>query len=81
LEPAGQSTSPPEAQLSPERLKYAACMRAHGMVNYPDPSPIGNYGVMVQIPKSLHIDQSSPQFAEADKACQPLLKGNGPGGR
>jgi hypothetical protein len=81
LEPAtGQSTSPPGAQLLPEWLKYAACMRAHGIANYPDPKPIGNYGVTVQIPKSLHIDQSSPQFLAADKACQALLKGNGPGG-
>ena len=76
----GQSTPPPGAQLLPEWLKYAACMRAHGIVNYPDPKPIGNYGVMVQIPKSLQIDQSSPQFLAANKACQPLLKGNAPGG-
>jgi len=76
----GQGTSPPGAQLLPEWLKFAACMRAHGIVNYPDPKPIGNYGVIVQIPESLHIDQGSPQFLAATKACQPLLKGNGPGG-
>ncbi|MGH9106687.1 MAG: hypothetical protein ACRDZX_12790 [Acidimicrobiales bacterium] len=81
LEPTtGQSTSPPGAQLLGEWLKYAACMRSHGIIDYPDPKPIGNYGVMVQIPKSLHIDQGSPQFLPANKACQPLLKGNGRGG-
>ena len=80
LEPVtGHSTAPPGAQLLPEWLKFAACMRAHGIVDYPDPKPIGNYGVMVQIPKSLHIDQSSPQFLAAGKVCQPLLKGNVPG--
>jgi hypothetical protein len=76
----GQSTSPPGAQLLPEWLKYTACMRAHGIVNYPDPKPIGNYGVIVQIPESLHIDQSSPRFLAANQACRPFLKGNAPGG-
>jgi hypothetical protein len=81
LAPAtGDSISPPGAQLLPEWLKYSACMRDHRIVNFPDPTPIGNYGVIVQIPKSLHIDQSSPQFLTANKACQPLLKGNGPDG-
>jgi hypothetical protein len=46
----------------------------NGIANYPDPKPIGNYGVVVQIPKSLGIDQSSPPFVEATKACRLLLK-------
>ena len=32
------------SQLLPEWLKFTACMRAHGIVNYPDHKPIGNYG-------------------------------------
>ena len=80
LEPkTGHTTSPPGAQLLPEWLKFSACMRAHGIVNFPDPKPIGNYGVVVTIPRSLGIDQNSPQFLAANNACQPLLKGNGPG--
>jgi hypothetical protein len=80
LEPtAGQSTSPPGAQLMPEALKFAACMRAHGIVNFADPKPIGNYGMILTIPRSLGIDQGSPQFLAANKICQPLMNGNGPG--
>ena len=46
-------------------LKFARCMRAHGVPKFPDPDPngltnIGNTGV----------DPNSPQFKSAQQACK-----------
>jgi hypothetical protein len=61
-------------------FKYSACMRNHGVTNFPDPQVIndnGEHGVRIQAvgPKG------SPQFEAARKACQAILpapSGNGP---
>jgi hypothetical protein len=61
-------------------FKYSACMRNHGVTNFPDPQVFnhnGEHGVRIQAvgPKS------SPQFDAANKACQGILpapSGNGP---
>ena len=53
-------------------LKYAECMRTHGIANFPDPV---EHATNVQFgpgPDS-GIDQNSPQFKAANKACQPFL--------
>jgi len=57
-------------------IKYADCMRAHGVPNFPDPSGSG-----VQLSGS-GINTQSPAFASAQSACQKLLPGGigGPGG-
>jgi len=55
-------------------LKYAHCMRLHGILNFPDPTSNGM--------GSLNgIDMNSPQFTSASTACQSLLPnvgGSGP---
>jgi hypothetical protein len=58
-------------------LKMAACMRAHGVPNFPDPivntGPGG--GVSVRITGAGGgIDPSSPAFQSAQKECGPLFK-------
>ena len=61
-------------------FRYSACMRNHGVTNFPDPQVLnhnGEHGVRIQAvgPKS------SPQFEAATKACQGILpapSGNGP---
>ena len=61
-------------------FRYSACMRNHGVTNFPDPQAVnhnGEHGVRIQAvgPKS------SPQFEAATKACQGILpapSGNGP---
>jgi hypothetical protein len=52
-------------------LKYSACMRAHGLTNYPDPSMFGG-GVMIPI-----TDTNSPQYPAAVQACRSLSPGGG----
>jgi hypothetical protein len=57
-----------------DMLKYAECMRSHGITNFPDPFENSN-----QIGFSTTgLDTSSPRFKAANKACQPLMPGGGP---
>lgn len=82
----GGSGKSPTTGGSPSRnpvqaaFRYSACMRNHGVTNFPDPQVInhdGEQGVHIQAvgPKG------SPQFDAADKACRGILptpSGNGP---
>lgn len=56
-------------------IKFADCMRAHGVPNFPDP---GSQGA-VQITPSSGINPRSPAFQSAQSACSKLLPGGGPG--
>lgn len=56
-------------------LKFAACMRAHGILKFPDPVPFGNGGVMLTIRKGSGVDVNSAQFAAASKACGSAFPG------
>ena len=49
-------------------LKNAACMRAHGITNFPDPTIQPNGGSSVSLNG---LDPTSPQFQSASKACGP----------
>jgi hypothetical protein len=65
-----------EFQLS---LKAAACMRANGIPNYPDPTFIGG-SIDHNFDPSLNINPNSPAFLQAAKKCargQPGLVGPG----
>ncbi len=73
LAACGSSTKPLNANASngySQALKFANCMRAHGVPNYPDPSAGGG-------PKISPLPDASqaPAFQSAQKAC-----GQGPGG-
>jgi len=72
LLPNGGTTSPQEqAKQLQEALKYAACIRAHGMPDYPDPKAVSGGGIeMGEAP-------DSPRFKAAEKACGHLLPGEG----
>ena len=57
-------------------LKFAECMRSHGIANFPDP-----FANSHQIGFNLDgtgVDQNSSRFKAAQKTCQPLLPGGGP---
>jgi hypothetical protein len=55
-------------------IKFADCMRAHGVSDFPDPSSGGG----IQLSGS-GINPQSPAFQSAQSACQKLLPGGGPG--
>jgi hypothetical protein len=54
-------------------LNFSKCMRSHGLTNFPDPSTQGG----IQLAGGLN--PSAPGFKSAQKACQHLLPGGGPG--
>jgi hypothetical protein len=65
----GNFTPQQQAQL----LQYAQCMRAHKILNFPDPTSKG-------LGSLNGIDMNSPQFQSASQACQPLLPNQGGSG-
>ena len=66
---AGGSPGSGGSAGSPSAVAYAACMRSHGVPNYPDPSSNGS------LPKgnAQAFGVSSSQFQAARTACQHLL--------
>jgi hypothetical protein len=63
-----------QARMQEQALKFSACMRAHGVPKFPDPT-FSNGGMRVKIEAGSGIDPSSPQFQAAQKACQDLIPG------
>ena len=55
-------------------FKFSACMRAHGLPNFPDPNSQG----AISVGPGSGIDPSSPKFQAAQKACQSVLPNGGP---
>jgi hypothetical protein len=82
----GGSGKSPTSGASPSQnpvqaaFRFSACMRNHGVTNFPDPQVInhdGEHGISIQAvgPKG------SPRFEAARRACQGILpapNGNGP---
>jgi hypothetical protein len=71
---SGSSASP-----GSQAVAYSACMRAHGVPNFPDPqiSTSGNeVKVAVRVTPTI---TGNPQFNSAQQACSKLLPGGGPG--
>jgi hypothetical protein len=50
--------------------KYSACMRSHGIANFPDPVSTGQG---ISIPPMHGVNPQSQQFQSAAKACRSLL--------
>jgi hypothetical protein len=70
LNPAGQGGPTLTAQEQQDYLKAAACMRSHGVTNFPDPTFPGGR-VNLSIPSS--IDTKSRQFTQAAQTCTKLI--------
>jgi hypothetical protein len=59
--------------------KYATCMRAHGVTDFPDPQMVyhdGERGVKLEVGAA---DKGSPAFKAARQACKGILPGPGNG--
>lgn len=73
LAPSTNASPAQRAQLEAQALKFAQCMRSHGVPNFPDPNFSGG-----QLKTKLQgIDPNSPQFKSAQQACQSLAPGGG----
>jgi hypothetical protein len=66
---AGVGSAPSQVQLQQDALKYAACMRAHGEPNFPDPGAGGGFNFQT----GAGVDPSSPAFKAAQATCQKLM--------
>lgn len=74
---------PPQKAMSPaqqaaakaQALKYAECMRAHGISDFPDPNSQG--GIALSPKPGGDLDPNNPRFQAANKACQHDLPGKG----
>jgi hypothetical protein len=49
--------------------RFSACMRSHGVHNFPDPGANGG----LNISPDMGFDPSSPTFKAAERACRSLL--------
>jgi hypothetical protein len=75
----GKANPADQAKAQAQLLKFSACMRSHGLPDFPDPKISGG-GIQMSIGKGL--DPNSPVFQAAQKACQSMMPGpkNGSGG-
>jgi len=73
----GSSSKPSSSARSsqPQGIKYADCMRSHGVPNFPDPTTSGGG---INIKKSSGINPASPAFELAQATCVALRPGGGP---
>jgi hypothetical protein len=70
---SGSSGGGPPKNFIPDAYKYSACMRDHGVSDFPDPV-VSHSGNGTQV--SIHVSQadgSSPQFKSAQQACRSIL--------
>jgi hypothetical protein len=56
--------------------RFSACMRSHGVPNFPDPQPSGG-GVSLTIDSHNGLNPDAPQFKAASKSCEKLLPNDG----
>jgi len=76
----GGSKPPSSGAAGPQNLasaayKYAACMRAHGVSNFPDPVVVqhgGETGIRQMLPAAA---AAAPAFQGAQKACAGMMPG------
>ena len=72
LPPSKGPTAAQVAQMNlafRQLLRFAKCMRSHGVPNYPDPTRLAGGGVQLLIPG---VNQSSPAFKRAQQDCSSL---------
>jgi hypothetical protein len=77
LMPGGQMDPAQQAVAKAQALKYARCMRAHGISDFPDPNSQGGFDFAAPKGSSSDLDPHNPRFQAANEACQ---RGNGGSG-
>jgi len=75
---SSKSSTAAASSIESAGLRFAACMRSHGLPSFPDPSS-GGGGFHIQITPGSGINPFSPAFKAAQSACSKLLPGGGPG--
>jgi hypothetical protein len=65
---------PSAAQLAKLR-KYSACMRSHGIADFPDPDPATG-ALTLSKQSGSDINPNDPRFQQAEQACSQTPKGH-----
>lgn len=77
---AGGGTTANPADYT-KALKFASCMRSHGVQNFPDPKSNGSGGMLVQktpgTTKVNGVSVNGPAFQSAMEACKSYLPNGG----
>ena len=74
----GKMTAAQRQQALNQALRFSACMRAHGLPDFPDPTMRnGNISIRVGRPGGA-ISPGSAQFQSAQRACRKFVPGGGP---
>jgi hypothetical protein len=69
----GNPTPEQQRQYTAELLRFARCVRAHGIPNFPDPSSLGpGQGIGFLINRNT-LDRHSPILQSAVTDCQSVL--------
>lgn len=66
---SGGNTPADQAQQLKQALKFTACMRAHGVPNFPDPTVVNG---QIEFDGTSGVGRT-PDFPSAQSACQSLL--------
>jgi hypothetical protein len=69
--PSGTITNSGASGDKTNDFKFSACMRSHGVTNFPDPRPGGG------IELSAGLNPRSPAFRSAQRACKQFLPNGG----
>jgi hypothetical protein len=67
----GRPTAAQQQQEQQQMLKFAQCMRSHGVPKFPDPKA----GGALTLGSKSGVDPNTPQFQAAQKTCQKLVPG------
>jgi hypothetical protein len=72
---AGEGTSADQAQLEDEYLRFARCMRSHGVSDFPDPiiGSGGHPGFSLQGGSNSDSNSNNSAFQRAARTCQHFL--------
>ncbi|HTW98379.1 MAG TPA: hypothetical protein VMD59_06360 [Acidimicrobiales bacterium] len=70
----GQITASQSQKLETYALQYAACMRSHGITDFPDPKVMSNGSVSLDL---RGIDTGSSQYEAANESCRSDLHATG----
>jgi len=61
------------ATYSAAAVRYASCMREHGVANFPNPTSTDHNGQQVTFMDPTSSVLSSPAYRGANKTCAPIL--------
>jgi hypothetical protein len=67
----GRPTAAEQQQEQQQMLKFAQCMRSHGVPRFPDPKA----GGALALGTKAGVDPNTPAFQAAQKTCQKLVPG------